>query len=122
MARREKFCRYRFSTYIYQFVRLLNIQRFENLNIATKFSSFLIGVNEPTIEEYIKKIGLPHTAGTHVEILVIATLYEIAICVCNPTISEWLLLLKPLKANEVSHPVILSGTLPSEYQHGTWIY
>ena len=38
-----------------------------------------MGVNESTIEEHIKKIGLPHTWGTHIEVLAMATLYEISV-------------------------------------------
>lgn len=76
------------------------------------------GSNEPTIEEHIKKIGLPHTWGTHVEILAIATLYEISVYVTrqSPSGSYYWEEVKPLKADGVSYPVIPSGTLPSEYQ------
>ena len=77
-----------------------------------------MGVNEPTIEEHIKKIGLPHTWGTHVEILAIATLYEIPVYVTrqSPSGSYYWEEVKPLKADGVSYPVIPSGTLPNEYQ------
>ena len=104
----------------HSFVRLL-IQRFENLN-KTKCSPFLMGVNEPTIEEHIKKIGLPHTWGTHIEILAIATLYEISVYVTRQSLSGsyYWEEVKPLKADGVSYPVIPSGTLPSIRCQSTW--
>ena len=75
-------------------------------------------VNEPTIEEHIKKIGMPHTWGTHVEILAIATLYEIPVYVTQQSQSGsyYWEEVKPLKADGVSYPAIPSDTLPSEYQ------
>ena len=45
----------------HSFVRLL-LERFVNLN-KSKFSPLLMSVNERTIEEHIRKIGMPYHMG-----------------------------------------------------------
>ncbi len=75
-------------------------------------------VNEKTIEERIKKMGMPYTWGTHIEVLAIATLYGIPVYVTrqSPSGSYYWEEIKPLKADGFSNPVVPSESLPNEYE------
>ena len=92
-------------------VRVL-IQCLVNLN-KSKFSPFLMEVNEKTIEEHIKKIGMPYTWGTHIEVLAAATLYGISIYITRQSSSGSYFWeeIKPLKADGFSRPVVPSDLL-----------
>ena len=75
-------------------------------------------VNEKTIEEHIKKIGMPYTWGTHIEVLAAATLYGISVYITRQSSSGSYFWeeIKPLKADGFSSPVVPSELLPHEYE------
>ena len=45
----------------------------------TYFQDHLLAVNEPDIDQHIKKMGLPNVWGTHVEVVAAATFYQIPV-------------------------------------------
>lgn len=74
-------------------------------------------VNQPTIDEHIKKLGMPHTWGTHIEILAIATMYGISVFITKQSqsgIYYWEEV-KPLKSEGFSYPVVPTDTLPIDF-------
>ena len=75
-------------------------------------------VNEVTIEEHIKKIGMPYTWGTHIEVLAVATLYGISIYVTRqaPSGSYYWGEIKSLKADGFSNLLVPTELLPDEYK------
>ena len=75
-------------------------------------------VNEETIEEHIKKIGMPYTWGTHIEVLAVTTLYGISIYVTRqtPSGSYYWEEIKPLKADGFSNPLVPTELVPDEYK------
>ena len=58
-------------------VRLLLV-RFENKNTSI-FSSLLTSINEPDMSSHIKKMHRPGIWGTHVELLAVATYFQVPI-------------------------------------------
>ena len=80
-----------------------------------------MGVNERTIEEHIRKIGMPYTWGTHIEILAVATFFDIPVYIIRQKSSGiyYWEETKPLnKPDGFSHPVVPASTspFPNEYE------
>ena len=55
--------------------------RFENLN-QSAFSPYLTSINKATITEHIQHVQRPSVFGTHIEILAIATLFNVPTFYC----------------------------------------
>lgn len=55
--------------------------RFENLNQET-FAPYLMSVNSPTMGEHISKMLRPYKWGTHIELLAMATYYQVPVYYC----------------------------------------
>ena len=55
--------------------------RFQNLNKST-FMPFLTAINKPTMPQHIAHVQQPGVYGTHVEILALATFFNIPVFYC----------------------------------------
>ena len=56
--------------------------RFENLN-PSAFQPYLTPINYPTMAEHISHVQKPDVFGTHLEILAIATFYNVPVYYCQ---------------------------------------
>ena len=56
--------------------------RFENLN-PSAFQPYLTAINYPTMAEHISHVQKPDVFGTHLEILAIATFYNVPVYYCQ---------------------------------------
>ena len=86
------------------FIRLL-MQRFENLN-SEIFSPFLMSINKPAIKDHIRHIGIPSTWGTHIEVLAVATYFNMPVHIACATrnLCIWQVV-KPLQS-KLNYPIL----------------
>ena len=101
----------------------LLLQIFENLN-KELFRGVLSSVNKPTIEEHIAHMGIPNTWGTQVELLAIATYYQVPVCtyVVDDANLRWEVI-KPLSnAAHLYYPITMDGESYTPHGHFEPLY
>ena len=90
----------------------------ESLNRPV-FTNYLLTVNEPDIDQHIKKMALPNVWGTHVEIIAAATFYQIPVYFTTKENNEhrWEVI-KPIPAERIRMPRVMD-CLPDSHNNLT---